>query len=325
MGSFCLFHIVFSNQKVSKLCNTIGICSNGSHQFICFEVVFADTISRFDIFCSINVKDNFGKASGDILKQMLHSAFCVIQKRYFIQEFTLFVDDQKPGRHFILHFNLLDIAVILNCKCDIRCFQVAIRCKFFPECVSLTCHQTFDHMRGILNRSPFIHNIPVLIQHFQACTIQFCSSGNVRFSDLHCGRLVFLYRFQNNCFHILSLIGSIKVQDLIGGNESCRSFQLFYIVASKWKIQCTARLSLLIRSHFLKQGICLNDYFAVCGNIFFVVDTKYGTCHNSTIFRILFFNRNRYLLSFITDGHFLLYYRSILAFIDKDNFCSLRI
>ena len=325
MGSFCLFHIVFSNRKIPKLCNTIGICGNGSHQFICFEIILADTICRFDIFSGINVKSNFGKASGDILKQMLHRAFCIIQKRYFIQEFALFVDDQKPGRHFILHFNLLDIAIVFHGKFHIRCFQVSIRGKFFPECVSLPDYQTFDHMRGILNRSPFIHNIPVFIQHFQACTIQFCSSGNVRFCDLHCGRLVFLHGFQNNRFHILSLIGSIKVQDLIGRYIPCRGFQFFYIVASKRKIQCTACLTLLIRSHFLKEGICRNNYFAVCGNIFFVVDTKYGTCHNSTIFRILFFNRNRYLLSFITDGHFLLYYRSILAFIDKDNFCSLRI
>ena len=117
--------------------------------------------------------------------------------------------------------------------------------------------------------------------------IQFCSSSNVRFCDLHCGRLVFLNGFQNNRFHILSLIESIKVQDLIGRYITCRGFQLFHIVASKRKIQCTDCLTLLIRSHFLKESICRNNYFAVCGNIFFVVDTKYGTCHNSTIFRIL--------------------------------------
>ena len=40
---------VFSSREISHLCNTIGICSNGSHFFICFEIIFTDTIFRFDI------------------------------------------------------------------------------------------------------------------------------------------------------------------------------------------------------------------------------------------------------------------------------------
>ena len=52
MGCFYFLHIVFSSREISHLCNAIGICSNSSHFFICFEIIFADTICRFDIFRS---------------------------------------------------------------------------------------------------------------------------------------------------------------------------------------------------------------------------------------------------------------------------------
>ena len=93
MGSFNFFHIVFACREIIHLCNTIGICSNSSYFFICFEIIFTDTICRFDIFRSKYIESYIWKASGYILKEMLHSTFYIVQKCHFIQKFSIFVDD----------------------------------------------------------------------------------------------------------------------------------------------------------------------------------------------------------------------------------------
>ncbi len=93
MGSFNFFHIVFACREIIHLCNTIGICSNSSYFFICFVIIFADTICRFDIFRSKYIESHICKASGYIFEEMLHSAFYIVQKCHFIQKFSIFVDD----------------------------------------------------------------------------------------------------------------------------------------------------------------------------------------------------------------------------------------
>ena len=159
MGSFDFFHIVFSCRKISKLCNTIGIRCNGSNLFIRFKVIFADTICSFDILCRKYIKRNILKASGYIFKQMLYGTFYIVKKGYFIQKLTVFVDDQKSGRHFIFHFNLLNLCGILNLKFHISCFQVSIRSNFFSKGIFFPYRQTLDHMWLIFYRSPFIYNV----------------------------------------------------------------------------------------------------------------------------------------------------------------------
>ena len=215
MSGCHFFHIILAYWKISQLCNTCIICNNGSHQIICLVIVFTYTICSFDIFCRIYLKSDFCQITGNILKQMLYSTFCVIQKSYFIKKLSLFVDDQKGCRHFIFHFHLLYLCSIFQCKFYVCCFQITVWCNFFSQSVLFTNNQTFDYMWLVFYRSPFIHHITIFIKDFQACTLQLSSCSNIGFCNFYRSRLIFLYLFQFHYCNILSLIESIKSQNFI--------------------------------------------------------------------------------------------------------------
>ena len=220
MGCFYFLHIVFSSREISHLCNTIGICGNGSHFFIGFEIIFTDTICRFDIFRSKYIERHICKASGYILKKMLHGTFYMIQKCYLIQKLSIFVDDQKSCRYFIFHLYFLNLCGIFQSELHIRCFQISIRCHFLTKSVFLSNCQAFDHMWLIFYRRPLIHNISFFIKNGEFCPIQLHTCCYIRFRDFYCCRLVLFHSFQFYCLHILSLVRSIQIQNFIRGYKS---------------------------------------------------------------------------------------------------------
>ena len=189
------FDIILTSWQIFKLCNSFIICGDRSHQVIRFVIVCTHTISCFNIFCSIYFKSNFCQVSGNILKQMLYSAFCTVQKCYLIQKFSFFIDNQKSRRYFIFHFYFLNLSSIFQSEFHICSFQIPIRCDFLSQRIFFSNNKTLDHMRLVFYRSPFINNIALLIKNFHVCTIQLCSGSNIRFCDFYCCWLIFLYFF----------------------------------------------------------------------------------------------------------------------------------
>ena len=224
MGSFYFFHIIFSCRKLSHLSNTIGICCDCSNLFVSLIIIFAYSISRFDILSSKYIKGNILKISGHVFKQMLYGTFHIVQKCYFIQKLTVFVDDQKTRRYFIFHFHLLNLCGIFNLEFHIGCFQIAIRGNLFPKDIFFSYCQTLDHMWLIFYRSPLIYNVSVFIKNRQLRSIQFHSCGQIGFCYLYCCWLVLFHNFQFHNFYVLSLVGSIKFQNFIGRYESSWCF-----------------------------------------------------------------------------------------------------
>ena len=181
-------------------------------------------------------------------------------------------------------------------------------------------------MGFVFGRFPAVDDISILVKYLQVRTIQFFACGDIGLRDFHNCRLVFLNCFQLNGLNFLSLIRSIKAQDLIRRNKTGRSMKLFHIILSERQIQCTFCLTIFIGSHLLKQGICFYDYLAIfIDDIFGIVDSEDSTRYDISIICILFLDRNRHFLSFIGEGHLVKYNRSILICIYKNSFFTVLI
>ena len=183
MSGCYFFHIVFAYRKFPHLGNTSFISCDGSDEFIGFVIIFADTICRFDIFCSIDFKCYFSKRAGNIFKNMLHGAFGVLHKRYIIQELALLIDDQKCSRNFVLHFHFLNFRSIFYRELYVSCLQISVRSKFLTKSVSFADNKSFDHMRLILYGSPAVDDIAILIKYGKGCTIKLYASCDIRLSE----------------------------------------------------------------------------------------------------------------------------------------------
>ena len=85
--------------KVSYFCNTVCIGSYSCYQFVLGIIVRAYAISCFDIFGSTDFKGNVCQASCNVLKEMFHNTFDVIQQGDLIEEFALLVYDQQCFRY----------------------------------------------------------------------------------------------------------------------------------------------------------------------------------------------------------------------------------
>ena len=106
-------------------------------------------------------------------------------------------------------------------------------------------------MRLILYGSPAVDHVSILIQNGKGCPVQLYTCGQVGFCHLDGGRLVFLYRFQLDDRNVLSLIGGIKFQYLVGRYKTIRCGDFFYIISSKRQVQGEVCLSFFIACDLL--------------------------------------------------------------------------
>ena len=160
------------------------------HQFILFIIIAAFPIRSFDILQRIHFKGNILKRSGYIFKQMGNPAAKPFQKRYFVQKFSFFIDDKKPGWYIIFHFQLLYFCSIIHGKGDFLCLQITVRSKFLFQCIRLPCGQVFYDMFLSFDRLPCIQNSSVLIQHGQRCSGKFHTCREIRLFHRNRGRFI---------------------------------------------------------------------------------------------------------------------------------------
>ena len=216
--------------------------------------------------------------------------------------------------HIVLHLMLLDLCSILDSKFDAFCCNISI-CRFgFCHGVGLADYQFFDHMSFFCGY-PFIHNISVLIGHFQVGTREFIPCCQVRFCQFHGCCLIFKGKIITYLCLLRTGIFKGEILFLIGGHKTIRSIQLFHIIVSVYRQVCRkGNLTVFIGSLKLNERICFQQ--DITAGIFDILSGKQSedtACQYTLRVFFLFQDGHFDFLAVILPCFIIRYHRGILV------------
>ena len=215
--------------------------------------------------------------------------------------------------HIVFHFMLLDFCSILDGKFDAFCCNISI-CRFgFCHGVGLADYQFFDYM-GFFCGYPFIHNISVLIGHFQVGTREFIPCCQVGFCQFHGCCLIFKGKIITYLCLLRTGIFKGEILFLIGGHKTIRGIQFFHIIVSVYRQVCRkGDLTVFIGSLKLNERICFHqDIAAGIFDIFPCKQSEDSACQYSLRVFFLFQDGHFDFLAVILPCFIIRYHRGIL-------------